>query len=536
MRMRLPDLMEIYDAQGVHRGGGCALAYGDVRAALTLRRDSLAVQLCAQTTPLRYVRLRWAFADAEKRRESVRIYGDAWERGGGELEWRGIVPERCMPWFALVTNGSDADGQREGRVTEGFGVMVRPAAMCFWQYDTAGVTLWLDVRCGGEGVVLGGRVLEAATVLFRTYEGCTALEAGRSFCRDMCPDPVLPPWPVYGANNWYYAYGSSAYEDILRDARRLAQLCAGHANRPCMVIDDGWTLHPKNGPWDRSNARFPDMGALARDISALDIRPGIWVRYLADEGGACRLPEAWHLSRYRQYLDPSRPEVLEYIAQTTRRLAGWGYRLIKFDCSAQDMLGRRGYRVPYAVAQDGWHFADQGKTSAEIILQFYRTVQKAAGPDTVLMGCATYSHLSAGILHVVRTGADVNGRSWDITRRMGVNTLAFRMMMNRTFFMVDADCAPVTEHLPWDKTAQWLRLLAMSGTPLFVSCRAEQCEGRVAAALAEACARSALQADELIPLDWMENICPERWLCQGREVRFDWYADEIPVMFAAERQ
>ena len=158
MRMRLPDLMEIYDAQGVHRGGGCALAYGDVRAALTLRRDSLAVQLCAQTTPLRYVRLRWAFADAEKRRESVRIYGDAWERGGGELEWRGIVPERCMPWFALVTNGSDADGQREGRVTEGFGVMVRPAAMCFWQYDTAGVTLWLDVRCGGEGVVLGSGV------------------------------------------------------------------------------------------------------------------------------------------------------------------------------------------------------------------------------------------------------------------------------------------------------------------------------------------------------------------------------------------
>ena len=76
----------------------------------------------------------------------------------------------------------------------------------------------------------------------------------------------------------------------------------------------------------------------------------------------------------------------------------------------------------------------------------------------------------------------------------------------------------------------------MSGTPLFVSCRAEQCEGRAAAALAEACARSALQADELIPLDWMENICPERWLCQGREVRFDWYADEIPVIFAAERQ
>ncbi|MGN0761913.1 MAG: alpha-galactosidase [Aristaeellaceae bacterium] len=526
--------MEIHDEQGVHRCGGCDLAYDNVRCTLSLHPDRLHVQLCAQTTPLRYVRLRWAFAEDEKRRGPLRIYGDAWERGGGELEWRGIVPERCMPWFVLVSNGSDAEGQRERRITEGFDVMVRPAAMCFWQYDAAGITLWMDVRCGGDGVVLGGRVLDAATILFRAYEDCTAFEAGCRFCSEMCPDPVLPHQPVYGANNWYYAYGSSSHEDIVRDARKLTQLCAGNVNRPYMVIDDGWTIHPKNGPWDRGNERFPDMGALAKELRAMDIRPGIWVRYMADEGGACGLPEAWHLTRDGQYLDPSRPEVLAYVAETTRQLVDWGYQLIKFDCSAQDILGRRGYRVPYAVAQDGWHFADQGKTSAEIILQFYRTVQKAAGPETVLMGCATYSHLSAGILHVVRTGADVNGYSWDITRRMGVNTLAFRMMMNRTFFIVDADCVPVTEHMPWEKTEQWLRLLAMSGTPMFVSCRAEGCAGPVASALTEAYARNALQADELIPLDWMENICPERWLCQGREVRFDWYDDSIPVLFAAQ--
>lgn len=532
--MRLPDLLEIYDAQGVHHCGGCDLTYDDVRCTLLLRPDSLDVQLLAQTTPLRFVRLRWAFAESEKRREPVRIYGDAWERGGGDLEWRGIVPERCMPWFTLVSNGTDAGGQREGRITEGFGVQVRPAAMCFWQYDEAGVTLWLDVRCGGDGVVLGGRLLNAATVLLRTYENCTAFEAGSRFCREMCPDPVMPRQPVYGANNWYYAYGNSSHAEIVQDAQKLAQLCAGNANRPYMVIDDGWTIHPKNGPWDRGNERFPDMGALAQAISVLDIRPGIWVRYIADEGGACGLPDSWHLTRDAQYLDPSRPEVLDYIAQTTRQLVDWGYRLIKFDCSAQDILGRRGYKVPYAVAQDGWHFADQSKTSAEIILQFYRTVQKAAGPDTVLMGCATYSHLSAGILHVVRTGADVNGRDWDITRRMGVNTLAFRMMMNRAFFIADADCVPITEHVAWEKTEQWLRILSMSGTPMFVSCKADHCDKAMESSLMQAYARNARQADELIPLDWMESICPARWLCQGQELRFDWYEDTIPVLFAAQ--
>ena len=64
MRMRLPDLLEIYDAQGVQRCGGCDLTYDDVRCTLVLCPDSLDVQLLAQTTPLRFVRLRWAFAHA----------------------------------------------------------------------------------------------------------------------------------------------------------------------------------------------------------------------------------------------------------------------------------------------------------------------------------------------------------------------------------------------------------------------------------------------------------------------------------------
>lgn len=39
------------------------------------------------------------------------------------------------------------------------------------------------------------------------------------------------------------------------------------------------------------------------------------------------------------------------------------------------------------------------------------------------------------------------------------------------------------------------------------------------------------QGDVRCALDWMENICPERWLLNGREVRFDWYADDVCAMF-----
>ena len=534
MITRLPDLITIYTEEGRQAFTGAQGALADARYTLTLKDDLLLAELTAEQTPLCYLRLRWHFTPEEKRAEPVRIYGDAWERAGGNLEWRGIVPERCMPWFALVSNGTDAEQAREGRKTEGFGVKTQPGAMCFWQYDASGVTLWMDVRNGGRGVVLGGRTLRAAEILFRTYENCTAFEAGQRFCREMSRGARLPKHPVYGANNWYYAYGVSSHDQILEDARIAAELCAGNENAPCMVIDDGWSPNPKNGPWDRGNSAFPDMPGLAASIRAQGVRPGIWVRYICDEDHVCGLPDGWHLSYSANYLDPSHPGVLDYIRQTTRRFVDWGYQLIKFDCSTQDILGRRGYKIPYVIAEDGWRFHDHSKTSAEIITNFYRAIREAAGDDTVLIGCATISHLSAGLVELGRTGADVNGMSWDITRRMGVNTLAFRMMQHGAFYDVDADCVGITGEIPWAQVGLWLDILSRSGTPLFVSCKPGILTDAQLAELSEAYARNSVQRDKLIPLDWMENICPERWLLNGREIHYDWFADDVSVMFAGK--
>lgn len=532
MLTRLPDLVTLY-SQSDHRAFSAPQGvWQDARFSLTLtQQETLLADVQADETPLCYLRLRWHFSDAEKRREPIRIYGDAWERAGGNLEWRGIVPERCMPWFMLVANGTDAQQQRAGRLTEGFGVKTQPGAMCFWQYDAAGATLWMDIRSGGEGVILGGRTLRTAEIVMRAYADCTAFEAGQQFCRALSRGALAAPYPVYGANNWYYAYGVSSHEQILEDTRIVARLCAGNSNPPFMVIDDGWSPNPKNGPWDRGNAAFPDMAALAAAIRAQGVRPGIWVRYIGDENQVCGVPKAWHLSYTDHYLDPSHPEVLAYIRQTTKRLVDWGYQLIKFDCSTQDILGRRGYKIPYVIAEDGWHFYDQGKTSAEIITNFYRAIREAAGEDVILIGCATISHLSAGLVQLGRTGADINGMNWDITRRMGVNTLAFRMMQHGTFYDVDADCVGITGAIRWEQVGKWLDILSKSGTPLFVSCKPGVLNPAQTEELRQAYARNAVQRDTLIPLDWMENICPERWLLNGEEIRYDWYADDVNVMF-----
>lgn len=532
MHTRFPDLISIYYEGGSQHFRDADGTFDDVAFSLTGKEDAVSVQIRAKTTPLSYIRLRWHFTGDEKRNEDVRVYGDAWERGGGTLEWRSVVPERCMPWFILVSNGTDITQETDGRRTEAFGVRVRPNALCFWQYDTGGVTLWMDIRCGGRGVLLGGRSLTAGELLFRTYENCTAFEAGRRFCAEMCTDPLVSEHPVYGSNNWYYAYGKSSHEEILRDTRFVAELCAGNANRPYMVIDDGWSPNPKNGPWTCGGNAFPDMAALAAAMTRIGVRPGIWVRYMADEGHVCGVPDEWHLTRDGAYLDPSRPEVLDYVRATTRRLVNWGYQLIKFDCSTQDILGRRGYRVPDVIAEDGWHFYDRSHTSAEIILAFYRAIREAAGDDVILIGCATITHLCAGLVHLGRTGADINGMSWDITRRMGVNTLAFRMMHHRSFFAADADCVGITGAIPWYYNRQWLKLLSQSGTPLFVSCRPGILGCGELSELRTAFCVNAVQTDSLIPLDWMENVCPEHWLLNGEKISFDWYSDEINPGFS----
>ena len=73
-------------------------------------------------------------------------------------------------------------------------------------------------------------------------------------------------------------------------------------------------------------------------------------------------------------------------------------------------------------------------------MRLYQTLRAAAG-DAVLLGCNTMGHLGAGLFEIQRTGDDTSGHVWERTRRMGVNTLAYRLPQNGTFFTCDADCA-----------------------------------------------------------------------------------------------
>jgi T5SS/PEP-CTERM-associated repeat protein len=148
-----------------------------------------------------------------------------------------------------VSNGGTLDtrsGLNIGKSATGFGNLTVTGPGTLWTNSGPinvgpGASGTLDVSNGGHGVLLGDRTLHAATVrLVRGEPGQTPFAVARALCRRLCPAPRLPDHVVYGSNNWYYAYGRSSHEEILRDADILLSHAPGGDNPPYMVIDDGW--------------------------------------------------------------------------------------------------------------------------------------------------------------------------------------------------------------------------------------------------------------------------------------------------------
>jgi alpha-galactosidase len=447
--------------------------------------------------------------------------GDHWERGYGDLQWRFLQPERVLPWYFAAHHAAS------GR-TFMAGVKTQPAALCFWMADGSGISLWLDFRNGGGPCRPGDREIAAATIVSLAEEEETPIAALTRFCRVMCPKPRLAAAPVCGNNNWYYAYGRDFDADAMRrDAAFLADISSGHKNRPYCVIDAGWTPGSvcPGGPWTAGDARrFPDMPGLAADMKKMGVRPGIWFRPTAlmtvtDR----RLLRAGPVSAREKPLDLTLPEVLALVHDDANRLRSLGYELIKHDFSTYDILGKWGFEMGAELTEGNWSFHDQSLTNAEIILRHYRTLREGAG-DALLLGCNTIGHLGAGLFEVHRAGDDTSGQVWERTRRMGINTLAYRLPQNGTFFATDADCAAHTNRTPWEFDRQYLDLVARSGTPLFISVDPRTIQPEQKAAFREAMQTALSGGDPggCEPLDWLNTTTPRLWRLGSEKATYHW--------------
>ena len=537
MKLRYPDYFSVFCESRAFETSEHTAAFDDVKSDIcTTDAKTLCIRLFAKETAVKYLKVRWNFTEKEKRTDIIKVYGDAWERGYGDIEWRGIVPDRYMPWVCAVSNGSDRVSDTQGRFTECFGVKTCPAAMCFWQYDANGITLWLDVRCGGEGVVLNGRTLGVCEILFGEYRDVSAFSALKKYYSLLCDTPLKVDHKIYGNNDWYYAYGQISHSAVIRDAELLADLCRGNTEKPYMVIDAGWEKNHLSAPWGEfREGRFYNMQELASEITARGVYPGIWIRPLRDvrytvfaEGAPQRC------ANDGKNLDPSHPDTLAYIKNTVSMLCDWGYKLIKHDFSTFDALGYWGFERKAEFAADGWHFYDRTKTTAEIFIALNKAIYEAAKGKAVVLGCNVIGHLAAGMIHLNRTGDDTSGKDWEKVRKYGINTLAFRMLHHKAFYESDVDCIGITGLIDWQLNRQWLDAVAHSGAPMFVSPDPDVIRETEKADLKIAYKANSVQEDELIPLDWMENVCPERWLLNGKPVTYNWYPKNGTGSFAVK--
>ena len=107
---------------------------------------------------------------------------------------------------------------------------------------------------------------------------------------------------------------------------------------------------------------------------------------------------------------------------------------------------------------------------------------------------------------------------------MGVNTLAYRLPQQGTFFLNDSDCAAHTAQTPWELDRQWLDLVAHSGGALFISV-----DPRFIQPAQKAAFRNAMQTalsggapGGVQPLDWLHSTAPEKWVLGAKENRYQW--------------
>jgi len=482
----------------------------------------IAVTIQAPDIKLSAVTLQWKTPV----KNSSAILNDHWERTYGDASWHKPNATEILPWYFLEHNASN---------TNGFGVKTGTSSFCSWQITGDQLNLVIDTRSGGNGVQLGERKLQAAEIVtIKSTVGESPFQTAKRFMKLMCTKARMPKQPVYGINDWYFSYGNNSEKLIIEHTQMMVPMADGLSNHPFSVIDAGWFQNPPSIPndccWgdnmDTPDAQFADMGKLAQKIKTIGMRPGIWTRPLCGsykDAKSLMLPIIKGREENKPVLDPTIPENLERIKKYFKLYNQWGYEMVKFDFTSFDMFGKWGFEMlkDGAVTVNNWSMHDTSKTNAEIVLNLYKTIRAAAG-ETYIIGCNTFSHLSAGLFELNRIGDDTSGNEWERTKKMGVNTLAFRSIHHGTFYGADGDCVGLTAKVPWAKNKQWMELVAKSGTPLFISAQPDA-TGAEQKEVIKNCFKLAAQNLPVgEPLDWMKNAFPKKWNLNGKIEIFDW--------------
>ena len=441
------------------------LNINNVKYSYEATNNSAKITVFPSGSPVKYLKFRFN-GDFSK---VDRVYGDQWERAGlkAYLEWRSVMASRVLPWFCYVMSGDEISC---------YGVKTGANCFAFFQVDTGGVTLFLNLCCGNEGADLAEPLIACEVVEMHEEKCSNVYQAAAKFAKMMCDNPVLPKTPVFGVNNWYWAYGDISYESVLNETDYLMDMTSGCKNAPYMIIDDGWQKNRIpgagnyiGGEWE-ANGKFGNMRKMADAIHLKGAKAGIWFRPLLTRGN---VPKEAILCEEcgGVVLDPSHPFTIEKAYNDAKKLSDWGFDLIKHDFTTADaMTGQKtltSEQHDCLLVAENRRYYDKKKPTAVILKDLYKAIQQGAGNSDVI-ACNAVGHLSAGIHSLYRIGNDTSGRSFEWTRRDGINSV-MRLPLNNAFYNADPDCAAFTDMVRADVNLDFLEMCALTGMTTLAS-------------------------------------------------------------------
>lgn len=194
---------------------------------------------------------------------------------------------------------------------------------------------------------------------------------------------TAPPSALVPVYSTWYTFTQDINDLVLRsEAALAAELGCGS-----MFIDDGWQLfgHGRGyqgcGDWLPDEEKFPDLRATIDAIHDHGLAVALWVAplLLGNESGAFarwgQFAPHWQQEVNCYVLDPRRPEVRAFVADTCRRLVvDYGLDLLKIDFLDNAMQ--------YAGTATEGDLADVGEAMAAMLAEV-RDSLAAAGRDDV---------------------------------------------------------------------------------------------------------------------------------------------------------
>ena len=277
-------------------------------------------------------------------------------------------------------------------------------------------------------------VLEAEpfTVSF-VQDGFKALEAWGDAHAAVPPLEGIQP---IGWNSWDYYRWTITEEETMKNAEFIASdpVLSQYVKR--IIVDDGWQYC--YGEWD-ANPLFPSgMDGLARNLRKMGFTPGVWIApvvaethsriaqwqtdWLAmSEGGDPTL--CFDCMRRKGFaLDPSLPEVRQWIYDLFTRYADMGYGYFKMDFLWAALRAPR-FHNPLPRGQ--------------IMRRIVEPIAAATRGRAELLGCGYGYDGGNDLVRMVRAGGDIHA-TWGNARSNAI-TIAARYWASNRVWTTDPD-------------------------------------------------------------------------------------------------